>query len=106
MSTQHYEQSIAEFHRVLAAVSPDQLASSTPRASFNISQLIDHTIGTQHMIIDALRDKPFNMTGVEVAPGEKVAAFDRAAADAVAELHGDGAMEKRVTLPFGTRSAS
>ena len=46
------------------------------------------------------------MTGVEVAPGEKVAAFDRAAADAVAELHRDGAMAKRVTLPFGTFSGA
>ncbi len=106
MSTQQYEQSIAEFRQVLAAVSPDHLVDSTPCASFNVAQLIDHTIGTQHMIIDALQDKPFNMTGVEVAPGEKVAAFDRAAADAVAELHRDGAMDKSVTLPFGTFSGA
>ncbi len=106
MSTQQYEQSIAEFHQVLAAVSPDQLTDATPCASFNISQLIDHTIGTQSMIVDALQGKPFNMTAVEVAPGEKVATFDRAAADAVAELNREGAMEKTVTLPFGTFSGA
>ena len=70
MSTQQYEQAIAEFRQVLAAVTTDQFSDSTPCASFNVTQLIDHTIGTQHMIVDALRDKPFNMTGVEVAPGD------------------------------------
>ena len=102
MSTRQYEQAIDEFHHVLAAVTPDQYGEATPCASFNVAQLVDHTIGTQYMVIDALQDKPFNMTGVEVAPGEHAATFDRAAADAVAELNRDGAMAKRVTLPFGT----
>ena len=102
MSTIQYEQAIDEFRKVLAAGTPDQYGDTTPCASFNVAQLVDHTIGTQLMIIDALQDKPFNLTGVEVAPGEQAAAFDRAAADAVAELNRDGAMTKGVTLPFGS----
>ncbi len=104
MSTQQYEQAIAEFLQVLSAVKTDQIGDPTPCASFNVSQLIDHTIGTQYMIVDALRDKPFNVIGVEVAPGAQATTFDEAAADAVAELHRDGAMDKSVTLPFGTFS--
>jgi uncharacterized protein (TIGR03086 family) len=102
MSTRQYEQAIDEFREVLAAVTPSQYGDSTPCASFNVAQLVDHTIATQCMIVDALQDKPFNMTGVEIAPREQAAVFDQSAADAVAELNRDGAMAKSVTLPFGT----
>jgi uncharacterized protein (TIGR03086 family) len=104
MSTEQYEQAIAEFRQVLAAVTTDQGNDSTPCASFNVTQLVNHTIGTQHMIVDALQDKPFNLTGVELAPGAQTAAFDQAASDAVAELQRPGAMDTSVTLPFGTFS--
>ncbi len=102
MSTQQYETTIVVFRRVLAKVSLDQVDDPTPCASFNVAQLIDHGIATQHMIIDALQDKPFNMAGIQVAPGEQPAAFDLAAANAVAELHRDGAMDKILEMPFGT----
>lgn len=104
MTTQGYETAIATFRQVLVGVTPEQVTSATPCASFDVAQLIDHTIGTQHMVTDALQDKPFNMTGVEVARSEQAAAFERAAADAVAELRRDGAMDRTVTLPFGTFS--
>lgn len=102
MSTETYEGTIAIFRGVLARVAPDQTSSSTPCASFTVAQLVDHTIATQQMVTDALLDKPFNFAGVEVAPVEQAAAFDRAAEDAVAGLHRDGAMQKVVSLPFGT----
>lgn len=102
--TQDYETAIATFRRVLGGVAPEQITSATPCASFDVGQLVDHTIGTQHMVTDALQDKPFNMAGVETARSEQPAAFDRAAADAVAELRRDGALDKDVTLPFGTFS--
>ena len=102
MATQEYETAIATFRTVLVGVAPEQISSATPCASFDVAQLIDHTIGTQHMVTDALQGTPFNETGVEVARGEQTAAFDRAAADAVAELRRDGAMEQPVSLPFGT----
>ena len=104
MSTREYETAIVTFRQVLNGVAPEQITSATPCASFDVAQLIDHTIGTQNMVTDALQDKPFNMTGVEVARSEQAAAFERAAADAVAELHRDGALDKTVTLPFGTFS--
>ena len=104
MGTQDYETAIATFRQVLVGVAPEQITSATPCASFDVAQLIDHTIGTQHMVTDALQDKPFNTTGVEVARSEQAAAFDRAAADAVAELRRDGALGKSVALPFGTFS--
>jgi hypothetical protein len=58
--TQDYETAIATFRRVLGGVSPEQITSATPCASFDVGQLVDHTIGTQHMVTDALQDKPFN----------------------------------------------
>jgi len=103
---QQYEEAIAEFRTVLAAVTPAQVGDSTPCASFNVAQLVYHTIATQYMVVDALQGKPFNTTPVEVAPSVQSATFDRAAADAVAELERDGAMEQRVTLPFGSFSGA
>ncbi len=105
MTIQDYETAVATFREVLAGMAPEQITSATPCASFDVAQLIDHTIGTQLMVTDALQDKPFNMTGVEVTRSEQAAAFDRTAADAVAELRRDGAIDKSVTLPFGTFSA-
>ena len=84
MTIKEYETAIATFRQVLAGVAPEQTTCTTPCASFDVAQLIDHTIGTQHMVTDALQDKPFNETGVEVARIEQAAAFDRAAADAFA----------------------
>ncbi len=104
-TTQQYEMTLAVFGRVLAQVSPGQLDGPTPCASFTVAQLIDHTIFTQCMIVDALQDKPFNMAGLEVAPSEQANAFDRAGTDAVSELHRPGAMDKVVEMPFGTFSA-
>ena len=67
MGIRDYETAIATFRRVLAGVTPEQRVAATPCASFDVAELIDHTIGTQHMVTDALQDKPFNMTGVELA---------------------------------------
>lgn len=98
------KKAISTFRQVLAGVTPEQTSYTTPCASFDVGQLINHTISTQHMVIDALQDKPFNMSGVEVARDEQAAAFDRSAADAVTELRRDGAPDKVITLPFGTFS--
>ncbi len=102
ITTRQYEATLAVFRGIMTKVSPDQVGDPTPCASFNVAQLIDHTIATQCMIIDALQDKPFNIAGVEVTPHEQVAEFDRAGSDALAELRRDGAMDKVVAMPFGT----
>ena len=89
--TQGYEIAIATFRQVLAGVTPGQIASATPCASFDVGQLVDHTIGTQHMVADALQDKPFNMTGVEEpAPygPEQIAPVGAPAADRLAAFLG------------------
>jgi uncharacterized protein (TIGR03086 family) len=104
MSTKEYEYAIAEFRQVLTAVTPDQIGAPTPCASFNVAQLIDHTIGTQRMVTEALRGESFGGAGVEDASDNQAVSYHRAAADAVAVLHLDGALEKTVTLPFGTFS--
>ena len=101
-TTQPLEEANTIFRMVLLAVTPDRLGQPTPCKSFTVTQLVNHTIGTHSMIIDALRDKPFNAEPIDVAADAAVATFDDAAADALAELRRDGAMDKTVTLPFGT----
>ncbi len=104
MTTEQYAAAIGTFRRVLAGVTPDQIGWPTPCASFDVAQLIDHAIGTQHMVTNAMQESGSDLTGVDVPIDDQAAAFDRAAADAVAVLSRDGAMDKVVTLPFGTFS--
>ncbi len=104
MSTDEYERAIAEFHRVLTAVAPDQVEQPTPCDSFNVTQLIDHTIGTQRMVVQAMKGESSGDHGDAHTPQELVLTYDRAASEAIAELGRDGALEKVVTLPFGTFS--
>jgi len=104
MSTNNYEDAIAEFRQVLNAVTPDQIGRPTPCASFDVAQLINHTIGTQRMVVGALRGELSSMTETEEASGDLVATYDRAAAEAVGELQQDGALARLVTLSFGTFS--
>jgi len=104
MSTNQYESAIAEFRRVLTAVAPNQVDQPTPCASFNVTQLIDHTIGTQRMVVGAMTGESPGNDGDASTPQELATIYGRVASEAVAELSRDGALEKAVTLPFGTFS--
>ncbi len=102
MSTQALEQAIAASRSALVNVSADQLSGSTPCASWNVAEVVNHMIGaldffasgvTKEMSADAVQNP---------ADGDFVAAFDAAAARCVAAYSADGAAQSMVELPFGT----
>jgi uncharacterized protein (TIGR03086 family) len=106
VTIREYEATLDLFRQLMAQVPPDRVTDPTPCASFDVARLIDHTIATQCMITDALRGKPFNMSGVRVAPDAQAEAFDRAGEEALTELRRNGAMEEQVEMPFGSFSAA
>jgi len=101
MSTQPYEQSIASTRAVLAGVQADQLDASTPCASWDVKELINHIVGGQHFFKAGMEGTPPAGADADYASGDFVAAFDEASGAALAAFAAEGALEKTVSLPFG-----
>ena len=101
MSTAPLSQAIAISRGVLTAVTADQLKNSTPCASWDVAGLINHIVGAQHFFASGMQGAAPGADAPDFAAGDYVAAFDAAAAVAVAEFEAEGALTKTVTLPFG-----
>lgn len=101
MAMTPYEQAITSTRAVLTGIGPDQLEAATPCASWKVSDLVDHVVGGQYMFHSALQGRPPSAAGSSFAVGDFVASFDEGAAQAVAAFQAEGAMDRRVRLPFG-----
>lgn len=87
---------------ILAAVDAGQLGDPTPCASWNVAQLIDHLVGGQHFFKAGMTGEGMEAAGQEFSRGDYVQAFDDASRQTLAVFGEDGAMQKMVSLPFGT----
>ncbi|HEY5173363.1 MAG TPA: TIGR03086 family metal-binding protein [Acidimicrobiia bacterium] len=103
MSTADIERAFASTRAVLANVAPDALSRPTPCQSWQVRELVNHIIGTSFWFAAT--------TNAGVAPpveeidytaGDMVATYDDGIAQAVDAFGRPGALEKMVTLPFGT----
>lgn len=102
MGTEPLEQAIASTRDVLVGVTPDQLDLPTPCAQWTVSELINHIVGGLHFFESGVTGEASGDAEADAASGDYVAAFDEAAAAALAAFRADGAMEKMLDLPFGT----
>ena len=100
MATAPYEQAINSTRAVLTGIGPDQLDAATPCASWKVSDLVNHVVGGQYMFHSALQGRPPS-AAADFAAGDFVASFDEGAAQAMAAFQADGALDRRVRLPFG-----
>ncbi|NNE73773.1 MAG: TIGR03086 family protein [Acidimicrobiales bacterium] len=96
-------QSIAA--QVMANVSADQLENSTPCAKWNVGQLIDHLVGSQHWARAGV-DGSEMQSGDGASQGDYNAAFAEAADAAKAAFAEEGAMERTVNPGFGDMPAA
>jgi len=101
MSTVPLRQAIAATRGVLANVSADQMQNSTPCDSWDVAGVINHVVGAQHFFVAGMTGQPPTGGDTNWAEGDFVAAFDEAAAAAVACFEEDGALQKTVKMPFG-----
>src|SRR3954451_21442976 len=101
MSTEGLQEAIATTRGVLSGVRADQLDTSTPCASWKVSDIINHVVGGQYFFAAAMTGDQPQGDAPDFAAGDYVAAFDQGAAACVAAFEADGAMERTVTLPFG-----
>jgi uncharacterized protein (TIGR03086 family) len=93
-------------HGLLTQVSPDQLDNATPCAHWNVRDLLNHLVGGGYMIGGALTGDaaPADADGPmpDLLGDDIVGAWDGSVAAFAAGADSPGAMERPVTLPFGT----
>ena len=106
MSTEGLRQAMATTRGVLSRVQPDQLDMATPCASWKVSDVINHVVGTQYFFAGALAGERAGGAPRDFAAGDFVAAFDDGAAACAAAFESDGAMERIVKMPFGDMPGS
>jgi uncharacterized protein (TIGR03086 family) len=90
---------------VLSNVDAEQLEGDTPCADWNVGQLIDHLVGSQHWARQAVQSKDMTETGEGACSGDYTATFDQAAQDNLAAFNEDGAMGRTVNPGFGDMPA-
>jgi uncharacterized protein (TIGR03086 family) len=85
---------------VLEKVTPQDLDAPTPCASWDVRALVNHFIGTARFWAAMMTgsDEP---AAEDYAAGDLVAAYKASIGVATTAFEADGAMEKRVQLPFG-----
>ena len=91
MSAGPYEQATGVGRAVLANVTPDQMQMSTPCASWDVAELIDHIVGGQYFFAGCMAGEPASEDQPKFSEGDYLTAFDEGAAKSAAAFYEDGA---------------
>jgi uncharacterized protein (TIGR03086 family) len=104
MSTEGLAKSHAAARAALAGVSSDQLDQPTPCASWTVRDVANHLVGGNYWFAASVNGDaaPESDDAPDFAAGDLVAAFDESSRQAIEAFDAPGALEKMVTLPFGT----
>jgi uncharacterized protein (TIGR03086 family) len=108
MSIEVLEKAYVSTRSVLVNISPEQLDDPTPCASWNVRDLLNHTVGGpfyQAATVE-LREDPTDGGTFDYASGDFVSEFDAGTKLALAAFSAEGAMDRTVNAPFGQVPAS
>ena len=109
--TDAIKQVVEELGRVVDAVGPDQLANPTGCTEWSVRDVMNHIAGGSIMFAECVEQGsiPDERLGQLMASDnlgdDPKAAFQAATAKAVQAFDIPGALERQVTLPFGTMPA-
>lgn len=96
------------FRRVIGGVQAEQWALPTPCVGWNVDDLTTHVVSGNRMFAAILRgEQTPSFSGGDRAEvghlvGDRVAAYDEAASELLAAFGAEGALERVVTVGFGT----
>lgn len=109
--TDTIKQVVGELQRVVDGVQPDQLGNATGCTEWSVKDILNHITGGSLMFAEcveqgAIPDERLGqlMAGDNVGDDPK-GAFRAATGKAIEAFDSPGALEKTVTLPFGTMPA-
>ena len=96
-------QLVQGFEQLIAAVRDDQWTGATPCAEWNVRNLVNHVVRSNRGFAAALRGEPQPAPEPADVLGDDPRAAYRASGAELLEAFGQpGAMERVVTVPFGT----
>jgi uncharacterized protein (TIGR03086 family) len=106
MSVELLERAVAGTREILSKVSPDQLDGTTPCASWNVRDLVNHIVGSTYWFAATVETgvapaSEDDIGGPDVTSGDVMAAFADGSRKAIDAFSAPGAMEKTLKLPFG-----
>lgn len=109
--TDTIKQVVAELQRVVDGVQPDQLDNPTGCTEWSVRDVVNHITGGSIMFAECVEqgsipdDRLGQLTAGDNLGDDPKGAFQAATAKAIVAFDSPGALEKTVTLPFGTMPA-
>ena len=96
---------------LVAAVASDQWDAPTPCGDWDVRALLTHVVGGNRVFAAAVRGTPLEQARQAVLAGDPLgadpaAAYAAAAADVAAAFRAHAALDRPVTIPFGTVPAA
>lgn len=88
--------------RVVGGITPDQLDDPTPCARFTVRGVLEHMIGGATMFTAAFRDE----VPAEPDLSDPLAGFGPCLGGLVAAIHEPGALDRKITAPWGETSGA
>jgi uncharacterized protein (TIGR03086 family) len=99
------EHACANTGRLVANVRADQWSAPTPCTEWNVRELVNHTTWTLTMFGNATRDADAPPRDADLLGDDPVAAYERAAAAAVAGWRALASFDSEITIPIGALPA-
>ncbi len=102
MAADMLAQAFASTAGVLSGVDAQKLDGSTPCASWQVRELVNHIVGgtTYFAVTAETGEAPTGDDAPDFCEGDFVTEFNRGAARAVKAFEAEGAMDKMMKLPF------
>jgi uncharacterized protein (TIGR03086 family) len=97
------EQTLADTATVVEGLREDQWDLPTPCSQWTVRDVVRHLVAGHHIFARALEDKPSSTDGTGIVPDGQWRTAYRTSADAMLEAFAiPGALERPLTIPFGT----
>lgn len=100
MDVDMYERVLSRTEDVVARVGPYQLAGATGCADWDVRTLLNHIVGGCAAFAAGAHGEPVDLDAEHLGD-DHVAAYRKAAADAVAAFREPGALDRTFTMPWG-----
>lgn len=102
---------VGELQQVVDRIRPDQMAAPTPCSEWDVRGVLNHVTGGSIMFAEcvengSISDEEFGrLVSTDLVGDQPSAVFGAAAGRALAAFGAPGALDRVVTLPFGTMPA-